>query len=47
MGGFTRRDPILTVDGFARLVEDHRVRFALVGDSPGLQRVFGEDGQKP
>jgi 4-amino-4-deoxy-L-arabinose transferase-like glycosyltransferase len=48
LGGFTGRDPILTVDGFARLVEGHRVRFALVGDgSPGLQRVFGEDGQKP
>jgi 4-amino-4-deoxy-L-arabinose transferase-like glycosyltransferase len=48
LGGFTGRDPILTVDGFARLVEDHRVRFALVGDgSPGVRRVFGEDGQKP
>jgi len=48
LGGFTGRDPILTVDGFARLVEDHRVRFALVGDgSPGLRRVFGEDGQQP
>ena len=48
LGGFTGRDPILTVDGFARLVEGHRVRFALVGDgSAGLQRVFGEDGQKP
>jgi hypothetical protein len=48
LGGFMGRDPSLTVDGFARLVEDHRVRFALVGDgSPGLRRVFGEDGQKP
>jgi 4-amino-4-deoxy-L-arabinose transferase-like glycosyltransferase len=48
LGGFTGRDPILTVDGFARLVEDNRVRFALVGDgSPGMRRVFGEDGQKP
>jgi 4-amino-4-deoxy-L-arabinose transferase-like glycosyltransferase len=48
LGGFTGRDPILTVDGFARLVDDHQVRFALVGDgSPGLRRVFGEDGQKP
>jgi 4-amino-4-deoxy-L-arabinose transferase-like glycosyltransferase len=48
LGGFAGRDPVLTVDGFARLVEDHRVRFALVGDgSPGLRRVFGEDGQKP
>lgn len=29
------------------MVEDHRVRFALVGDgSPGLRRIFGEDGQK-
>jgi 4-amino-4-deoxy-L-arabinose transferase-like glycosyltransferase len=48
LGGFTGRDPILTVDGFARLVDDHQVRFALVGDgSPGLRRVFGEDSQKP
>jgi 4-amino-4-deoxy-L-arabinose transferase-like glycosyltransferase len=48
LGGFTGRDPILTVDGFARLVEDHRVRYALIGDgSPGLRRIFGEDGQKP
>jgi 4-amino-4-deoxy-L-arabinose transferase-like glycosyltransferase len=48
LGGFTGRDPILTVDGFARLVDDHQVRFAMVGDgSPGLRRVFGEDGQKP
>ena len=29
LGGFTGRDPILTVDGFARLVDDHQVRFAL------------------
>ena len=48
LGGFTGRDPILTVEGLARLVDDHQVRFALVGDgSPGLRRVFGEDGQKP
>ena len=48
LGGFTGRDPILTVDSFARLVDDHQVRFGLVGDgSPGLRRVFGEDGQKP
>jgi 4-amino-4-deoxy-L-arabinose transferase-like glycosyltransferase len=48
LGGFTGRDPILTVDGLARLVDDHQVRFAMVGDgSPGLRRVFGEDGQKP
>jgi 4-amino-4-deoxy-L-arabinose transferase-like glycosyltransferase len=48
VGGFTGRNPILTVDGFARLVEDKRVRFALIGDgSPALRRVFGEDGQKP
>ena len=32
----------------SRLVNDHQVRFALVGDgSPGPRRVFGEDGQKP
>jgi hypothetical protein len=48
LGGFSGRDPILTVDGFARLVEDHRVRFALVGDgSPGLRRVFGEEAKSP
>ena len=48
LGGFSGRDPILTVDGFARLVDDHQVRFALVGDgSPGLRHIFGEDGQKP
>jgi hypothetical protein len=47
LGGFTGRDPILTVDGFARLVADRRVGFALIGDgSPGLRRIFGEDGQK-
>jgi 4-amino-4-deoxy-L-arabinose transferase-like glycosyltransferase len=48
LGGFTGRDPILTVDDFARLVQDHHLRFALIGDgSPGLRRIFGEDGQKP
>jgi 4-amino-4-deoxy-L-arabinose transferase-like glycosyltransferase len=48
LGGFSGRDPILSVDDFARLVEDRRLRFALVGDgSPGLRRIFGEDGQKP
>ena len=48
LGGFSGRDPILTADGFARLVESQRVRFALVGDgSPGLRRIFGEAGQKP
>jgi 4-amino-4-deoxy-L-arabinose transferase-like glycosyltransferase len=48
LGGFSGRDPILTVDAFARLVEDERLRFVLVGDgSPGLRRIFGEDGQKP
>jgi 4-amino-4-deoxy-L-arabinose transferase-like glycosyltransferase len=47
LGGFTGRDPILTIDGFARLVGDHRVRFVLLGDgSPGLRRIFGEDNQK-
>ena len=47
LGGFTGRDPILTINGLARLVEDRRVRFALVGDgSPGLRRIFGEDSQK-
>jgi 4-amino-4-deoxy-L-arabinose transferase-like glycosyltransferase len=48
LGGYSGRNPILTVDSFARLVEDARLRFALVGDgSPGLRRIFGEDGQKP
>jgi 4-amino-4-deoxy-L-arabinose transferase-like glycosyltransferase len=48
LGGFTGRDPILTVDAFAHLVEEERLRFVLVGDgSPGLRRIFGEDGQKP
>src|SRR6516225_5188321 len=47
LGGFTGRDPILTIDGLARLVEDRCLRFALVGDgSPGLRRIFGEDNQK-
>jgi len=48
LGGFTGRNPILSVERFARLVGDNRIRFALVGDgSPGLRRIFGEDGQKP
>ena len=48
LGGFTGRDPILTVDRFASFVDDNRVRFALVGDgSPGLRRIFGGDGQRP
>jgi 4-amino-4-deoxy-L-arabinose transferase-like glycosyltransferase len=48
LGGLSGHDPILTVDAFARLVEDERLRFVLVGDgSPGLRRIFGEDGQKP
>ena len=48
LGGFTGRDPILTVDAFARLVEEERLRFVLIGDgSSGLRRIFGEDGQKP
>jgi 4-amino-4-deoxy-L-arabinose transferase-like glycosyltransferase len=47
LGGFTGRDPILSVDDFARLVAANQVRFALIGDgSPALRRVFGEDGQK-
>lgn len=48
LGGFSGRDPILTVEASARLVKDERLRFVLVGDgSPGLRRIFGEDGQKP
>jgi 4-amino-4-deoxy-L-arabinose transferase-like glycosyltransferase len=48
LGGYSGRNPILTVDQFSGLVEAARLRFALVGDgSPGLRRIFGEDGQKP
>jgi hypothetical protein len=48
LGGFSGGDPILTVDDFARLVAEHRVRFALIGDgSEGIRRVFGEARQKP
>ena len=47
LGGFSGRDPILTVDRFASLVDANRLRFALVGDgSPGLRRISGEAGQK-
>jgi hypothetical protein len=38
----------LTVDDFARLVAESRVRFALIGDvSEGIRRIFGETRQKP
>ena len=48
LGGFSGGDPILTADGFAQLVVERRVRFALIGDgSPGLRRVFGEGRQAP
>jgi len=48
LGGFGGGDPILTVEDFARLVAESRVRFALIGDgSEGLRRVFGENRQKP
>ena len=41
LGGFSGGDPILDVDGFARLVAAGRVRYALIGDgSPGLRRIF-------
>ncbi|MBV9015123.1 MAG: glycosyltransferase family 39 protein [Alphaproteobacteria bacterium] len=47
LGGFNGRDPILSVDDFARLVAERRVRFALIGDgAPGLRRVFGEGHQQ-
>jgi 4-amino-4-deoxy-L-arabinose transferase-like glycosyltransferase len=47
LGGFAGRDPILDVDGFARLVAEDRVRFALIGEgSQGLRRVYGENHQK-
>jgi hypothetical protein len=48
LGGFSGGDPILTVDDFARLVAEHRVRFALIGDGSERNRqVFGEGRQKP
>jgi 4-amino-4-deoxy-L-arabinose transferase-like glycosyltransferase len=48
LGGFSGRDPIVTIDRFVRMVEGKFIRFALVGDgSAGLRRIFGEDGQKP
>ena len=48
LGGFSGGDPILTVYDFARLVAEHRVRFALIGDgSEGIRGVFGEARQKP
>jgi 4-amino-4-deoxy-L-arabinose transferase-like glycosyltransferase len=47
LGGFTGRDPILSLEDFTRLVAANQVRFVLVGDdSRALRRVFGEDGQK-
>jgi 4-amino-4-deoxy-L-arabinose transferase-like glycosyltransferase len=47
LGGFTGRDPILDVDGFARLVTEGRVRYALVGDdNANARRFFGEGRQK-
>ena len=47
LGGFSGGDPILDVDGFARLVAAGRVRYALVGDgSPGLRRIFGDGRQQ-
>ena len=47
LGGFSGRDPILSVDDFSRLVATNQVRFALVGDgSRGIRRIFGENGQK-
>ena len=48
LGGFSGGDPILTVDDFARLVAENRVRFALIGDgSEGIRRIFSEARQKP
>ncbi|HEV8030003.1 MAG TPA: glycosyltransferase family 39 protein [Stellaceae bacterium] len=48
LGGFSGGDPILSVEEFARLVAEKRLRFALIGDgSPGLRRIFGEETQKP
>jgi 4-amino-4-deoxy-L-arabinose transferase-like glycosyltransferase len=47
LGGFAGRDPILDVDGFARLVGEGRVRFAMIGEgSQGLRRIYGEGHQK-
>jgi hypothetical protein len=48
LGGFSGGDPILSVDDFARLVAENRVRFALIGEgSEGIRRIFGEARQKP
>ena len=48
LGGFSGGDPILTVDDFARLVAENRVRFALIGNgSEGIRRIFSEARQKP
>lgn len=47
-GGFSGRDPILSVDDLARLVVTHQIRYVLIGDgSRTLRRVFGQDGQTP
>ena len=48
LGGFSGGDPILSVEEFARLVAEKRLRFALIGnDGPGSRRIFGEEIQKP
>ena len=39
MGGFMGRDPILTPERLARLVEAQAVRFVMVGDFAGARRL--------
>jgi 4-amino-4-deoxy-L-arabinose transferase-like glycosyltransferase len=47
LGGFTGRDPILTVDGFARLVEEHQVRFALATTALACATSSEKMGKSP
>jgi 4-amino-4-deoxy-L-arabinose transferase-like glycosyltransferase len=47
LGGFSGGDPILSVEDFARLVAENRLRFALIGDGgPDLRRISGEGRQR-
>jgi len=42
-GGFFGRDPILTPERLARMVEAGQVRFVMVGDAPFISRRLGAD----
>jgi hypothetical protein len=47
LGGFSGRDPILSVADFVRCVAAHQVRYALISEgSRAIRRVFGQGGQK-